>query len=101
MAPDPRHLRAQRFPLHAAVESGDLARVRGLLEGPVRWAYFPYSFYSQTKEKLCLILAYVTSWPSSLAHDAGCSLKSINSKTSQKSKMTVEATFVMGTDRQK
>ena len=40
MAPDPRHLRAQRFPLHAAVESGDLARVRGLLEGPVRWAYF-------------------------------------------------------------
>ena len=38
MAPDPRHLRAQRFPLHAAVESGDLARVRGLLEGPVRWA---------------------------------------------------------------
>ena len=36
MAPDPRHLRAQRFPLHAAVEAGDVARTKGLLQGPVR-----------------------------------------------------------------
>jgi len=36
MAPDPRHLRAQRFPLHAAVETGDLARTRALLEGSLR-----------------------------------------------------------------
>ena len=33
MAPDPRQLRSQRFPLHAAVENGDVPRVRGLLEG--------------------------------------------------------------------
>ena len=33
MAPDPRQLRSQRFPLHAAVENGDITRVRGLLEG--------------------------------------------------------------------
>ena len=33
MAPDPRQLRSQRFPLHAAVETGDYVRVRGLLEG--------------------------------------------------------------------
>ena len=37
MAPDPRQLRAQRFPLHAAVESGDLARTRALLEGSLRF----------------------------------------------------------------
>ena len=36
MAPDPRQLRAQRFPLHAAVESGDLERTRALLEGSLR-----------------------------------------------------------------
>ena len=33
MAPDPRQLRSQRFPLHAAVETGDFVRVKGLLEG--------------------------------------------------------------------
>lgn len=33
MAPDPRQLRAQRFPLHAAVETADCERVQGLLEG--------------------------------------------------------------------
>merc|ERR1712142_826220 len=36
MAPDPRQLRTQRFPLHAAVENGDLHRTRGLLDGPIR-----------------------------------------------------------------
>ena len=36
MAPDPRLLRSQRFPLHAAVEAGDLERVAGLLAGPTR-----------------------------------------------------------------
>jgi len=32
MAPDPRMLRAQRYPLHSAVASGDLARTQGLLD---------------------------------------------------------------------
>ena len=36
MAPDPRLLRSQRFPLHAAVEARDLERVAGLLAGPTR-----------------------------------------------------------------
>lgn len=36
MAPDPRHLRAQRFPLHAAVEAGDVTRTKGLLQGPIK-----------------------------------------------------------------
>ena len=39
MAPDPRHLRAQRFPLHASVESGDINRTRGLLQGPVKYDF--------------------------------------------------------------
>eukprot|EP00092_Neocalanus_flemingeri_P005380 GFUD01005797.1.p1 GENE.GFUD01005797.1~~GFUD01005797.1.p1 ORF type:complete len:1109 (+),score=391.68 GFUD01005797.1:341-3667(+) len=36
MAPDPRMIRAQRFPLHSAVDAGDLAKTRSLLESQSR-----------------------------------------------------------------
>lgn len=36
MAPDPRQIRAQRYPLHSAVSAGDLARTRHLLDSQSR-----------------------------------------------------------------
>ena len=48
MAPDPRHLRAQRFPLHASVESGDINRTRGLLQGPVKYDFSVLRFKKKT-----------------------------------------------------
>ena len=54
MAPDPRHLRAQRFPLHAAVETGDLARTRALLEGSLRSVFTGSTFLAPSRsDNLC------------------------------------------------
>ena len=42
MAPDPRLLRAQRFPVHAAVQAGDLPRLAALLAGDSRTQVPPH-----------------------------------------------------------